>query len=164
MIRSDETQHEGALTTLVDVGLALQRLNKTFEQQLGLSIVQWCVLHRLLDLPAASALLLAHAVGVTPGTLTQSLGRLKRKGLVYVGEDPRDARRKSIAVTRDGRDAVVKASRFFRESLAKVVALRAELEAVRDALRNVPAEDPTHRRRALGYGGTLDRTHAERRE
>lgn len=134
MIRADGDQYERILTTLVEIGVTLQRLNKSFERRLGLSIVQWCVLFRLLDLPAATAQSLAEAVGVSPGTLTQSLRRLKRKGLIYVGADPADRRRKSIAVTRTGRDTLARAGRSFQEDLAKTMALGREVQAVRDAL------------------------------
>jgi len=146
MSRRDGTRHEQALTSLVEIGAALQRLNRSFERRLGLSIVQWCVLYRLLDLPAASAQSLARAVGVSPGTLTQSLRRLQRKGLVYVASDPTDARRKSIAATREGRDALLKAGKAFREGLARATAVSGELQAVRNALAEaLPRRRPVER-------------------
>ncbi|MBY0469940.1 MarR family transcriptional regulator [bacterium] len=92
------------LFSLFKMGVSIHNLNKKTEKKLGLSLVQWCLLKRLIDLPAASASSLASAVGVHPSTLTQTLRRLGRKGFIYVAEDPKDSRKKAISITRSGRD------------------------------------------------------------
>jgi DNA-binding MarR family transcriptional regulator len=95
---------ESAFFSLFEMSIAIHALNKTAERKLGLSVVQWCLLRKLLDMPSCSAQGLAKAVGVHPSTLTQTLKRLEKKKLLFVAEDPRDSRKKLISLTRAGRD------------------------------------------------------------
>ena len=92
------------LSLLVQVGLSIHHLGKKAQRSSGLSIAQWYLLKQLQSQPGICAQELCKAVGVHPSTLTQSLKRLQRKGLVYIGEDPRDSRKKIIALTRDGKE------------------------------------------------------------
>lgn len=94
---------ENSLFSLFKFSNNLQQLNKDIERDLGLSLVQWCVLRRLVDRPAISAQQLAKIVGVHPSTLTQTLARLKKKGFIFVGSDPLDARKKVVSITRLGK-------------------------------------------------------------
>lgn len=94
------------LFSAFQLSLNFQRVNKDTERRVGVSLIQWCILKRLLELPATSAHALAEAVGVHPSSLTQSLKRLSRKRLVFVGADPRDSRKKIISITREGKSAV----------------------------------------------------------
>ncbi len=57
-------------------------------------------------MPATSARKLASMVRIHPSTLTQSLGRLQRKGYLFASPDARDARKKMLVATREGKDAV----------------------------------------------------------
>jgi DNA-binding MarR family transcriptional regulator len=93
-----------ALLALIQIGNTLHHLNKKTEQNCGLSLAQWCVLNRLIDMPAAPANLLAKEVGVHPSTLTQTLKRLERKHCIFMIHDPKDSRKKIISITREGRD------------------------------------------------------------
>lgn len=97
-------RHE-PLVGLVRAGVQIQNLNQALERRHGLSLVQWCVLTRLIDMPATSARKLASAVGIHPSTLTASLGRLQRKGYLFSGRDPRDGRKKVLGATRAGKEA-----------------------------------------------------------
>ena len=97
---------ERPLFSLFHIGNSIQALNKRSEKTMGLSLVQWCLLRCLIDMPASSAHLLAKAVGVHPSTLTQTLKRLERKNFIFITEDPKDSRKKLISITRSGRDVL----------------------------------------------------------
>jgi len=93
---------EQPLFSLFHIGNSIQAFNKRSEKKLGLSLVQWCLLKRLIDMPATPAHSLASSVGVHPSTLTQTLKRLERKKLVFVMSDPKDSRKKLVSITRSG--------------------------------------------------------------
>lgn len=89
---------------LLKMNLAIQQLNRHYEQSFGLSIVQWHLLKHLVDLPGTPATVLAHAAGVHPSTLTQSLRRLLRKKYIFATNDPKDSRKKILSITREGKE------------------------------------------------------------
>ena len=89
--------------SLFRIGISIHNLNKILEKKLGLSMVQWCLLEQLIDMPGASAQSLAKAVGVHPSTLTQTLRRLERKGFIFMTESPGDSRKKLISITKQGK-------------------------------------------------------------
>lgn len=93
------------IDSLFHLTLTLHHLNKEVEHKFKLSFVQLFVLLKLRSLPATSAQMLAGAVGVHPSTLSQTLRRLTRKEYVFVTEDPKDSRRKLIALTKRGKEA-----------------------------------------------------------
>ena len=93
---------ESSLITVFNVGLLLNGFNREAERNTGMSIVQWCVLNRMLEMPASPAQRISEALGVHPSTLTQTLKRLRKRGLIHVAQDPRDSRKKLISVTRRG--------------------------------------------------------------
>ena len=98
------------LVLLFQLGASIHQFSRLAESKLGISLVQWCLLQTLTDMPGTSALGLAKATGVHPSTLTQSLKRLQRKGYVFVGPCPKDSRRKVVSITRAGKSAVDDAS------------------------------------------------------
>lgn len=98
------------LISLFQVGNTIHQLNKQTEKKLGLSLVQWCVLKKLIDMPASAAASLAKAVDVHPSTLTQTLRRLERKKYIFIMEDPKDSRKKLISITRNGKEKYDNAS------------------------------------------------------
>jgi DNA-binding MarR family transcriptional regulator len=97
---------ELSFISLFHIGIAIHQLNKRAEKSLGLSLVQWCLLKCLVDMPASSAHALSSAVGVHPSTLTQTLKRLERKQFIFIMEDPKDCRKKLISITRLGKAAL----------------------------------------------------------
>ena len=107
------SQVQSHLFTIFKTGNLIQTLNKQSEQRAGLSLVQYCVLRVLVDMPAASAGDLADAVGVDPSSLTQTLRRLKSKRLICITQDPKDSRSKLISITRSGNNAVILAKKKF---------------------------------------------------
>ncbi len=84
------------------LGLNLQQLNKRLERVIGMSLTQWFVLRRLVEMPGIPAGALASAIGIHPGTLTPTLQRLKRRGMLYLERDGYDARRKIVLLSRQG--------------------------------------------------------------
>lgn len=111
-------QPERAWFLLLDVWGSIQRFNKESEKRFGLSLVQWCLLRRLIDMPFASAQSLAAEVGVHPSTMTQTIKRLEKKRFVFVGEDPKDSRKKMISITRLGKETLETASKHMRSGMA----------------------------------------------
>lgn len=93
---------EAPFLSVFQIGLSIHNLNKKSEKEMGLSLVQWCLLEQLIDMPGTSAFELSKAVGVHPSTLTQTLKRLEKKGYVYINADPRDSRKKQVSLTKTG--------------------------------------------------------------
>lgn len=91
---------------LVKMSLAFHNLNKAVEGGLGLSLVQYHLLSHLKDMPGGSPQSLAKVVGMHPSTLTQSLKRLRKREFLFVGEDPRDSRKKMVTLTSAGKAAI----------------------------------------------------------
>lgn len=94
------------LFSLFRIGIAIHNFNKKSEEKVGLSLVQWCLLKKLIDMPGTTAHALAKSVGVHPSTLSQTLKRLEKKGFVYQVDDPKDTRKKIISITRSGKNAM----------------------------------------------------------
>ena len=120
---------------LVHLGVKIQNLNQSLERRHGLSLVQWGVLRSLIDMPATSARKLAAMVRIHPSTLTQSLGRLQKKGFLFASPDPRDARKKMLVATREGKDAVDALTREFSQ-LKQSSALQSALSTIDDFLED----------------------------
>ncbi|MFZ9521143.1 MAG: MarR family transcriptional regulator [Silvanigrellaceae bacterium] len=87
---------------LVCLSVDLHTLNSSSQRLLGLSLVQWSVLRKILKSPAISAGTLAEESKIHPSTLTPTLNRLESMGLIYVFERPKDLRRKMIVISRAG--------------------------------------------------------------
>lgn len=94
------------IARMVRLSLTFHHLNKAAEARLGLSLVQFHLLEALREMPGCSPLRLAEVSGVHASTLTQSLKRLERKGLLFTAEDPRDSRKKILGITRKGKQAL----------------------------------------------------------
>ena len=109
-----------SISSLMELSLTLHQINKTLESKCGLSVVQWSLLKTLLNMPAVSPLVLAKALGVTPGTLTQTLTRLDRKKFLFMCDDPNDARKKMISITRLGKEALETVDREYERAFAGI--------------------------------------------
>lgn len=104
------------------ISIGIHNLNKFLEQKFDLSLVQWCILDQLIDRPGSSAHILARNVGVHPSTLTQTLKRLEKKEYIFISKDQSDSRKKSISITRLGKNAhtnTSKNSTSFQNHFAK---------------------------------------------
>lgn len=125
---------------LLHLGVAINQLNKRSEKKLGLSLVQWCSLKNLIDMPAATAHALASAVGVHPSTLTQTLKRLERKKYVFIMEDPADSRKKLISITRLGKNVMESASDKMSTLSTGLIKLEKELVLIQSFLKTQSPE------------------------
>lgn len=119
-----------SLFRLLDLGLELQKINKILEVKYGLSIVQWSLLKNLLEMPAASPLALARSLKITPGTITQTLGRLSKKKFLFICEDPQDARKKMVSLTREGRDALLVVEQEYVSIFAEIDKIEGNIQEV----------------------------------
>lgn len=96
-----------SLTQMFEVGLAINHFNKLCQREVGLSLVQWCLLQKLVDAPGLTARAFAKTVGIQPGSLTPSLKRLEKKKYLFIEIDSYDVRKKNIFITRKGRNILV---------------------------------------------------------
>lgn len=125
---------ESSLKTLISIGLAFQQINKIFESDCGLSIVQWSLLKALIEMPTISPQALAKTLGVSPSTLTQTLARLSKRKLIFVCDDPRDARRKIISITRSGKEKLEEAHNLFENMFGRLYEISTALETLNNFL------------------------------
>lgn len=129
------SKQEQSLFSLFHIGLSIHALNRRSEKGSGLSLVQWCLLKCLIDMPAASAHALAKTVGVHPSTLTQTLKRLERKNYIFIAEDPKDSRKKLISITRLGKDTLDQTTDKMWSWSQDLIELQGELYRVRSFLQ-----------------------------
>ncbi len=94
------------VTKLVKMSLVFHNLNKVVEHDLGLSLVQYHLLVHLKSRPGISPQSLAKIAGMHPSTLTQSMKRLGKRDFLFVGEDPKDSRKKMLTLTFSGNQAI----------------------------------------------------------
>ncbi|MGE0764461.1 MAG: MarR family winged helix-turn-helix transcriptional regulator [Bdellovibrionales bacterium] len=136
MKQEKHPEHLHFVSRLMGLSLTLQMINKNLETKYGLSIVQWSLLKTLLNMPTVSPQVLAKALGVTPGTLSQTLGRLSRKRYLFICDDPTDARKKMISITRLGRDALVAASTEYDLVFSEIETVNDNIGQIDDFLKN----------------------------
>ncbi|MGE4169438.1 MAG: MarR family winged helix-turn-helix transcriptional regulator [Candidatus Margulisiibacteriota bacterium] len=122
------------LKQLMAVNLLFQQLNKVLEGKSGLSLVQWLFMTTLADRPTASPLALAKALKVTPGTLSQTLERLQRRAYIISCNDPQDERRKMLALSKPGKEALEKAEALYNPVFKDVHLMTQEIERLRHYL------------------------------
>ena len=87
---------------LVKVSLAFHNLNKLVESKLNLSLVQYHCLAQIRCQPGISSQALADAIGLHASSLTQTIKRLSKRKFVFVGEHPKDSRKKMLSLTAEG--------------------------------------------------------------
>lgn len=114
-----------------EIGIINQLATTRAERMLpaGLTLAQFTVLNHFVRLGGERAPAeLARAFQVTKQTMTSTLARLARAGLVSIRPDPADGRAKRVAITPRGREV--------RES-----AVAAMARAFADADRLLPADE-----------------------
>lgn len=122
------------IDSLFHLTLVLHHLNKDVERKFKLSLVQLFVLLKLRQLPGVSAQVLASAVGVHPSTLSQTLRRLSRKEFVFVTEDPKDSRKKILALTKRGKESIDLVYRDLKEVFTSVKYARESKNTIESSL------------------------------
>jgi DNA-binding MarR family transcriptional regulator len=97
-----------AFQFMTEIGIIHQLGSTVMERSLtdGLTLPQFAVLNHLVRLgDQQNPVELARAMQVTKATMSSTLGRLERKGLVSSSPDPNDGRSRHIAITAKGRKA-----------------------------------------------------------
>ncbi len=125
---------EESLSSLMALNLTFQSINKILEAKYGLSIVQWSFLKTLAERPISSPLALAKALNVTPGTLSQTTMRLEKKKYIFVCNDPKDARKKMISLTRSGKETLDSIDQSYCHIFSSIRSVVNELKAVENFL------------------------------
>jgi len=95
-----------AFQFMTEIGIIHQLGSTVMERSLtdGLTLPQFAVLNHLVRLgDQQSPVELARAMQVTKATMSSTLGRLERKGLVAGNPNPDDGRSRRIAITPRGR-------------------------------------------------------------
>ena len=91
------------LQRLWQLNHALEKVSSGMEKRLGVTAQQRLILRCVGKYPGMTAGQLATLLHVDPGTVSASLSRLERKGLLERRRDPRDKRRASLGLTAKGR-------------------------------------------------------------
>lgn len=138
--RPSSEEMSRSLFQVFHVGVSIQQLNRKIERRSGLSLVQWCLLKRLIHMPAVSAQALARTVVLHPSTLTQSLKRLEKRKLIFVTEDPKDSRKKVISITRTGKEILERTQADMRVVARELDAVLRDLDQVRNRLDSLSWE------------------------
>jgi DNA-binding MarR family transcriptional regulator len=131
-----------AFRFMTEIGIIHQLGSTVMERSLhdGLTLPQFAVLNHLVRSGHhQSPIELARAMQVTKATMSSTLGRLERKGLISSNPDPQDGRSRRIATTakgRKGRDRAIEAIATHLASVEKQIGTSA-LEAALPLLEQV---------------------------
>ncbi len=110
------------LQCLWQLNHALERCSRRMERSLGVTAQQRFVLRCLGRYPGITAGQLARLLHVDPSTLSASLRRLQRRGLLERRKDPLDSRRASLGLTAKGRAADVPSPATVESAAAALLA------------------------------------------
>jgi DNA-binding MarR family transcriptional regulator len=109
---------------ITQLGTQIHQLNKTSQDELGLSFFQYHLLNTLRKKPGQSLQKLAQNCAIHPSTLTQSLKPLLKRKLVGINIHPSDSRSKILFLTKTGNDSLV----YFSEKFAILNPLLTEIK------------------------------------
>jgi DNA-binding MarR family transcriptional regulator len=90
------------LEQLIALSVDLHNLNAGVQRRWSLSIVQWLILKKIIEMPGLSARTIAEISKVHPSTLTPTINRLEGLGLIHILERPSDNRRKFLIASWKG--------------------------------------------------------------
>lgn len=90
------------LQRLWQLNHALARLSSRMEKDLGITAQQRLVIRCLGKFPGITASQLAVLLHIDPGTVSATLRRLELRRLIERRRDPKDSRRRALALTRKG--------------------------------------------------------------
>ena len=74
-----------------------------YRRHFGIGIIEWRILAMLAVEPSIPASRICQVIGLDKGPVSRSLAMLQRRGLVTMGADAADTRRRLAALTPDGR-------------------------------------------------------------
>ncbi len=92
------------LQGLWKVNHALERASMRMEATLGITAQQRLIIRCVGKYPGMTSGQLATLLHLDPGTISTSIGRLERKGLLERTQDHRDKRRVTLGLTAEGRN------------------------------------------------------------
>ena len=72
----------------------------------GVTVAEWVVLRKLMDLGPSAPSQIAQALGMTRGAISKLDDRLAEKGLIEIGASASDGRQQVVSLTRQGRALV----------------------------------------------------------
>lgn len=102
------TEEPRVFQLFTEIGIIDQLAGTAFERAMpkGMTRAQFTVLHHFmrLKLDHQSPAQLADAIQVTRSTMTSTLARMEKAGLVAIRPDPSDGRGKLVSLTQVGRD------------------------------------------------------------
>jgi len=110
------------LQRLWQLNHALEKLSSRMDKRLGVTAQQRLILRCVGKYPGMTAGHLAMLLHVDPGTVSASLNRLEKKGLLERRRDPRDKRRASLGLTAEGRDLDRPADGTAEDAVERVLA------------------------------------------
>ena len=105
----------------------------------GVTVAEWVVLRKLMDLGPSAPSLIAQALGLTRGAVSKLAERLAEKGLIEIGASESDRRQQVVSLTRQGRALVPQLAALADENDAECFgvlepAARAQLRALLSTL------------------------------
>ena len=117
-LRMEERLEESVVLALFDLANHLQRRGERLASVAGLTTQQWLVLLQIAGEPnfphsardednRVLASDIARVRGVSRATISAVVSALKKLGLIREDADPADRRRRYLAITRAGADAIV---------------------------------------------------------
>jgi DNA-binding MarR family transcriptional regulator len=133
---------ESSLFRLISLTVRMQSINKSLEAKHGLSIVQWSFMQKLADMPSITPRVMATTLGLTPGTLTQTISRLQKKKYISVIADPKDARKKLITLTRLGANVLNSKNVAYKNIFLMINNCASELKVIDTFLLDVQTGIP----------------------
>jgi DNA-binding MarR family transcriptional regulator len=77
--------------------------NALYRRRFGVSVTEWRVLALLAIEPGISAARICQVIGLDKGPTSRCLAALARRGLVRIGADPLDGRRRMVTLSGAGR-------------------------------------------------------------
>lgn len=130
------------LQHLWELNHAMERTSLQMERALGVTAQQRLFIRCLGKYPGMTGSQLATVLHLDRGTVSTSLRRLERKGLVSKRRDPRDHRRVALGLTPSGRALDQPAPGTVEHAVENLLTQlgRAQVESVKGVLRQLAAD------------------------
>jgi DNA-binding MarR family transcriptional regulator len=130
------------LQHLWELNHAMERVSLQMERTLGVTAQQRLFVRCLGKYPGMTASQLAAVLHLDRGTVSTSLRRLERKGLIAKRRDPKDNRRVALGLTSKGRAFDHPAPATVEHAVERLLAQlgRAQVDAVKGVLRQLAAD------------------------
>lgn len=130
------------LQHLWELNHAMERTSEQMERALGVTAQQRLLIRCLGKYPGVTGSQLALLLHLDRGTVSTSLQRLERKGLISKRRDPRDGRRVALGLTPKGRELDQPAPGTVEHAVTQLLAQlgRGQIDSVKGVLRQLSAD------------------------